>query len=84
MTLEEINISENDLIFIANLKKIEYIKFVSCYIHGKTYRLIEFLFVNDNYIELKYNTQKDNIPEETIKFIKEKFNTKILLQSRRR
>ncbi|TBU02617.1 hypothetical protein CWI39_1120p0010, partial [Hamiltosporidium magnivora] len=76
------NISEKDLIFIANLKKIEYIQFGSCDIHGKTYRLIEFLFVNEGYIELRYNREDDYLPEETIKFIEEKFNTKILLQSR--
>ncbi|TBU10055.1 hypothetical protein CWI38_2062p0010, partial [Hamiltosporidium tvaerminnensis] len=84
MNLYGINISEKDLIFIANLKKIEYIQFESCYIQGNTYNEIKMSFFNENYIELKYNARRDNLPEKTIKFIKEKFNTKILLQSRRR
>ncbi|TBT99496.1 hypothetical protein CWI36_1956p0010 [Hamiltosporidium magnivora] len=80
MNLEKINISEKDLIFIANLKKIEVIHFRWCDIQGKAYFWIKFLFVSENYIELiKYGTREDNLPEETINFIKEKFKTKYIV-----
>ncbi|TBT96887.1 hypothetical protein CWI36_3292p0010, partial [Hamiltosporidium magnivora] len=79
MELIRINISEKDLIFIENLKKIRVIIFRSCDIQGNTYNEINMLFVTENYIELKYNTRKDNLPEETIKFIKEKFKTKYIV-----
>ncbi|KAK1347537.1 hypothetical protein LUQ84_003072 [Hamiltosporidium tvaerminnensis] len=54
MELVEINISEKDLIFIANLKKIKDILFRSCDIQGKAYHWIKILFNNEGYIELKY------------------------------
>ncbi|TBU20460.1 hypothetical protein CWI38_0067p0010, partial [Hamiltosporidium tvaerminnensis] len=82
MEFSKINISEKDLIFIANLKKIEDILFRSCDIQGKAYHWIKFLFYNKGYIELKYMFEADNLAAETIKFIEEKFNTNILLQSR--
>ncbi|TBU09553.1 hypothetical protein CWI36_0019p0010 [Hamiltosporidium magnivora] len=48
---EKINISEKDLIFIANLKKIEDILFISCDIQGKAYRGIKFLFFNEGSLD---------------------------------
>ncbi|KAK1349133.1 hypothetical protein LUQ84_001815 [Hamiltosporidium tvaerminnensis] len=79
MKLFEMNISEQDLIFIENLKKIEDIIFISCDIQGNTYNEIKMLFVNEGYIELKYNTRKDNLREETINYISEKFKTKYIV-----
>ncbi|KAK1348384.1 hypothetical protein LUQ84_002388 [Hamiltosporidium tvaerminnensis] len=79
MWLTGINISEKDLIFIANLKKIEDIRLLSCDIQGKAYHWIYMYFYNEFYIELKYNTREDNLPEETIKYISEKFKTKYIV-----
>ncbi|KAK1349058.1 hypothetical protein LUQ84_001739 [Hamiltosporidium tvaerminnensis] len=79
MGLNGINISEKDLIFIGNLKKIADIRLWSCVIQGNTYNEIKMLFLNENYIELKYNTREDGLTEETIKFIKEKFKTKYIV-----
>ncbi|TBT96825.1 hypothetical protein CWI36_3344p0010, partial [Hamiltosporidium magnivora] len=78
MYLDEINISEKDLIFIANLKKIEYIKLWSYGIQGKDYTWIRMYFYNEFYIELIYY-EEDVLPEETIKYIKEKFKTKYIV-----
>ncbi|KAK1348492.1 hypothetical protein LUQ84_002096 [Hamiltosporidium tvaerminnensis] len=82
MEFAKIDISEKDLIFIANLKKIEDILFRSCDIQGKAYHWIKFLFYNEGYIELKYIFEADNLAAETIKFFEEKFKTNILLQSK--
>ncbi|KAK1349427.1 hypothetical protein LUQ84_3582 [Hamiltosporidium tvaerminnensis] len=79
MEFDKIDISEKDLIFIANLKKIEFIKLWSYGIQGKDYAWIRMYFFNENYIELEYNEQADNLPEETIKYIKEKFKTKYIV-----
>ncbi|KAK1347487.1 hypothetical protein LUQ84_003024 [Hamiltosporidium tvaerminnensis] len=78
MYLDEINISEKDLIFIANLKKIEYIKLWSYGIQGKDYTWIRMYFYNEFYIELIYY-EEDVLSEETIKYIKEKFKTKYIV-----
>ncbi|KAK1351096.1 hypothetical protein LUQ84_000369 [Hamiltosporidium tvaerminnensis] len=82
MELVQINISEKDLIFIANLKKIRFIIFLRCNIQEMTYGRYEFLFNNEGYIELKYIDEEENLAAETMKFIEEKVNKKILLQSR--
>ncbi|TBU04081.1 hypothetical protein CWI36_0814p0020, partial [Hamiltosporidium magnivora] len=79
MWLTGINISEKDLIFIANLKKIEDIILWTCNIKENTYSEIEMLFFKEGYIELKYNPLRDNLPEETIEFITEKFKTKYIV-----
>ncbi|TBT96953.1 hypothetical protein CWI36_3246p0010 [Hamiltosporidium magnivora] len=80
MEFDRINISEKDLIFIGNLKKIRVIKFWMCTIQRKTYKYIYMLFVNEGYIELEYD-REDDLPEETIEFITEKFKTKYIVIS---
>ncbi|TBU00079.1 hypothetical protein CWI36_1751p0020, partial [Hamiltosporidium magnivora] len=77
MYLEEINISEKDFIFIANLKKIKDIRLWRYDIQGKAYTWICMYFYNEFYMKLIY--QKDVLPEETIKYIKEKLKRNILL-----
>ncbi|TBU11236.1 hypothetical protein CWI38_1310p0020 [Hamiltosporidium tvaerminnensis] len=79
MKLIQINISEKDFIFIANLKKIEKIICECCNIQKKTYGWIKFLFNSEGYITLKYNTRNDNLSNEVINFIKEKFKTKYIV-----
>ncbi|KAK1349358.1 hypothetical protein LUQ84_001536 [Hamiltosporidium tvaerminnensis] len=79
MDLDEINISEKDLIFIANLKKIEKIIFRNFNIQRKTYNCIQMLFNNEVYIELKYYKIFDYLSEETIDFIEEAFKTKYIV-----
>ncbi|TBU03070.1 hypothetical protein CWI39_1036p0020 [Hamiltosporidium magnivora] len=79
MELNEINISEQDLIFIENLKKIKDIIFWWCDIHEMTFFKIKFLFLNEFYIELKYNREEDDPPNKTIKFITEKFKKKYIV-----
>ncbi|TBU00653.1 hypothetical protein CWI36_1570p0010 [Hamiltosporidium magnivora] len=79
MKLIEINISEKDFIFIANLKKIEYIRLWSCDILKNTYSCLQMYFYNEFYIELEYDIQDDYLTEETINYIKEKFKTKYIV-----
>ncbi|KAK1348496.1 hypothetical protein LUQ84_002100 [Hamiltosporidium tvaerminnensis] len=77
MRLKEINISEKDLIFIANLKNLKKLEFERCYIQQKTYlHCIKMLFINEFYIELTYFKRFGQLSEETIQFIKEAFGVK--------
>ncbi|TBU02144.1 hypothetical protein CWI39_1221p0020 [Hamiltosporidium magnivora] len=74
MRLEKINISEKDLIFIANLKNLKKLEFEGCYVQQKTYLYcMKMLFINEFYIEPTYFKFYGQLSEETIQFINEAF-----------
>ncbi|TBT99289.1 hypothetical protein CWI39_2075p0020 [Hamiltosporidium magnivora] len=79
MKLEEINISEKDIIFIATLRKLEYIIFDRCVIQKETKNWLKFLFFNEFYIIVQYYMGDYYLSEDPIKFISEKFKTKYIV-----
>ncbi|TBT96723.1 hypothetical protein CWI39_3461p0010 [Hamiltosporidium magnivora] len=79
MKLSQINISQKDLIFIENLKKIRVIIFWSCNIQGNTYESIRMCFYNEFYVELRYYREDDNLSEGTINLLKRNLKRNILL-----